>query len=477
MKIFIGRKNELSQLEALSRSGRSTMVVIKGRRRIGKSRLVAEFAKGKTFLSFSGIAPVIGVTVQEQRDIFARQFVAQFRTIPLTFSDWYDAFMHLSEKLTDEPTVILFDEISWMGSEDPTFLPKIKLWWDQMSEKKSNITLILCGSVSTWIHDNIINSTAFFGRISLHLTLGELSLPECSLFLKSRGVRASAYDICKILSITGGVPWYLEQIQPEKTIDESIKGLCFYPSGLLVAEFRLIFHDLFDKRGSIYVKIARSLASGMKDYAKLREELGYGHGGTLSSYLDTLITSGYLTEHKSWSIKTRKPGKKSLFRLSDNYVRFYLKVLEPQLEAIQRNAFENIPLKSISGWTSLMGFQIENMVLNNRWLILNALGIHPQDVVVDNPYNQQTTTKHKGLQIDYLIQTYTNTLYLCECKTTTSEIRVNVTKEIQEKINNLSIPRRHAVCPVLIHLGDISDAVRDSGFFYRIVDIGSFVDY
>ena len=476
MKTFIGRKNELSQLEKLSRSGRSTMVVIKGRRRIGKSRLAAEFAKGKTFLSFAGLAPVSGITAQGQRDIFALQFVAQFRTIPMTFTDWFDALLHVSERLTDEPTVLLLDEISWMGSEDSTFLPKIKLWWDKISEERSNLTLILCGSVSTWIETNIINSTAFFGRISLQLTLKELSLPECSLFLRSRGVAASNYDIFKTLSITGGVPWYLEQIQPEKTLDESIKSLCFEPTGLLVDEFRLIFHDLFDQRGSIYTKIVRALASGMRDYSQLREELSYGHGGTLSPYLNALITSGYVTEHRSWSIKTKKAGKKSLFRLSDNYVRFYLKVIEPQLEKIQQNAFENTPLSGISGWSSLVGLQVENLILNNRSLVLRALGIHPQDVVVDNPYIQRPTTTTEGLQIDYLIQTQTNTLYLCECKTTRSEIRMDVIKQIKKKIETLILPRRHAVIPVLIHLGDVSDNVRDAGFFYRIVDVGTFLE-
>jgi hypothetical protein len=153
-----------------------------------------------------------------------------------------------------------------------------------------------------------------------------------------------------------------------------------------------------------------------------------------------------------------------------------LKVLEPQLEKIQRNSFENIPLSSISGWASLVGFQVENLILNNRWLVLDFLGIHPQDVVADNPYRQRATTNQQGLQIDYLIQTHTNTLYLCECKTTTSEIRIDVIKEIQEKIDNLILPRRHAVCPILIYLGDMSNAVRDSGFFYRVVDIASFLE-
>lgn len=476
MKTFIGRKNELSQLEALSKSGRSTLAVIKGRRRIGKSRLAAEFAKGKIFLSFSGLAPVDGITAQEQRDIFARQFLTQFRSIPMTFTDWFDAFMHLTEKITDEPTVILLDEISWMGSMDPTFLPKIKLWWDSLSEVKANVTLLLCGSVSTWIEDNIINSTAFFGRISLRLTLRELPLPECALFLKSRGIQASTYDIFKILSITGGVPWYLEQIQSEKTIDESIKRLCFSPTGLLVDEFRLIFHDLFDQRGSIYTKIVRSLANGMRDYTQLREELGYGHGGTLSPYLGDLITSGYVTEHKSWSIKTKQAGRKSLYRLSDNYVRFYLKVIEPQLEKIHKNAFEEISLSGIAGWSSFVGLQVENLILNNRACVLKALGIHPQDIVADNPFIQRATKTQEGLQIDYLVQTQTNTLYLCECKTTRNEISTDIIGQVQAKMDKFILPRKHAISPALIYLGDVSDALRDSGFFYRMIDVADFLE-
>ena len=67
----------------------------------------------------------------------------------------------------EEKTVILFDEISWIGDKDPTFLPKLKAWWDMTLQEYPNLMLILCGSVSTWIEKNIINSTAFFGRISL----------------------------------------------------------------------------------------------------------------------------------------------------------------------------------------------------------------------------------------------------------------------------------------------------------------------
>ena len=143
MKPFVGRDNELRRLEDLSKSGRTCLAVIKGRRRIGKSRLAEEFGKNKVFLPFSGLAPVKGVTAQDQRDAFARQLTALFHLPPLTFTDWSDAFAHLSRHLTKKPTVILFDEISWMGSKDPTFTSKLKVWWDLALQNHPSVVLIL----------------------------------------------------------------------------------------------------------------------------------------------------------------------------------------------------------------------------------------------------------------------------------------------------------------------------------------------
>src|SRR3990167_7821808 len=86
--------------------------------------------KEKAFLPFSGLAPVNGVTAQDQRDTFARELAILFNLPPFTFTDWSDAFAHLSIHFTAKPTVILFDEISWIGSKDPTFVSKLKVWWD-----------------------------------------------------------------------------------------------------------------------------------------------------------------------------------------------------------------------------------------------------------------------------------------------------------------------------------------------------------
>jgi AAA+ ATPase superfamily predicted ATPase len=471
MKPFIGRENELKKLNDLSRMGRACLAVIKGRRRIGKSRLAEEFGKDKVFLPFSGLAPVKGVTAQDQRDAFARQISALFHLPPFTFNDWSDGFAHLSRQLNSKPTVVLLDEISWMGFKDPTFTSKLKIWWDLVLQNHPSVILILCSSISTWIDRNIINSTAFFGRVSLYLELTELSIPQCKKFLNLRGFKGSDLDFFKVLSVTGGVPWYLEQIQSHQSADENIKGLCFEKNGLFVHEFDRIFNDLFSSRGEIYKKLITALSQGMKTRAALQQATGYTTSGTLSQYMKALEICGFVSKHPDWSFKTGKIGKQILYRLSDNYLRFYIHYIEPNLTKIEQGAFSDVPLSSLPGWEPMLGFQLENLLLKNRTLLYQALGIHAQDIVIDNPYVQKASGRKKGCQIDYLIQMRSNTLFVCEVKMRRRELGLEVIDEMQKKIDSLSTPKGYGISPVLFHLGPISDALLSSQYFYRMIDI------
>lgn len=474
MKPFVGRDKELRKLQDLSKSGRACIAVIKGRRRIGKSRLAQEFGKGKEFLSFSGLPPTKRVTAQDQRDAFAEQLAALFHLPPLTFNNWSDAFAHLSRLLKKKPTVILFDEISWMGSKDPTFVPKLKVWWDLVLQNHPSVVLIFCSSISTWIDKNIINSTAFFGRISLYLELTELSIPECRKLLTMRGFKGSDLDFFKILSVTGGIPWYLEQIESRQSADENIRRLCFEKDGLLVKEFDRIFNDLFSSRGEIYKKIVSLLSQGMKNRVLLQKKIGYAPSGTLSQYLKALEICGFVSKHPDWSFQTGKAGKSTLYRLADNYIRFYLHYIEPNLAKIEQGAYAEFALSSLPGWEAMLGFQLENLLLKNRPLIYKALGIHAQDILVDNPYAQKSSGRKKGCQIDYLVQTHSNSLFVCEVKMRRKELGLELIDALKTKTASLSVPKGFGISPVLLHLGPVSDALLHSRYFYRIIDIADF---
>lgn len=475
--LFVGREGPLKKLQSLFVKKTASLVVVRGRRRIGKSRLIEEFAKDSRFLLFSGLAPTSKTTAQSQREEFARQLKEQVGIPGLKADDWGDLFAVLSSQVKDGPVIILLDEISWMGSKDPDFLGKLKIAWDTQFNKNSALILVLCGSVSSWIEKNIISSTGFFGRINQKILLDELSLPTCGQMLDLLGFKGSIMEKFMLLSITGGVPWYLELIHPGLPAIENIRELCFEKEGTLFDEFKHIFHDLFGSRGTIYQNIVRQLVAGSSSYQELSNALNYSSGGPLSEYLDDLVLSGYVKKDYTWSLKTGKESRLFRYRLSDNYLRFYLRVIEPNKSKIERGHFSSPSLSQISGWDSMMGFQFENLVLHNRHIIHRALSISPDDIVYDNPFFQRKTAAQEGCQIDYLIQTRFNTLYVCEIKFSKNSITARVIDEVKEKICKLKVPRNFSCIPVLIHINGCSSSLKEKEYFMKEVDFSDVLNH
>ena len=106
-------------------------------------------------------------------------------------------------------------------------------------------------------------------------------------------------------------------------------------------------------------------------------------------------------------------------------------------------------------------------------MVYRALGVHAQDIVMDNPFSQKATRRKKGCQIDYLLQTRSHVLFVCEVKMRRRELGVEVIDSMKSKIESLSVPKGFGIAPVLFHLGPISDVLLRSSYFYRIIDIAN----
>ncbi len=329
---------------------------------------------------------------------------------------------------------------------------------------------MLCGSVSTWIDENILKSTGFLGRISLAFKLKELPLNDCNQFLKQLDDSVSAHEKFKILSITGGVPRYLEEIHPSLSAEENIKRLCFSPKGILFREFNDIFSDLFSKRSDDYKNIVSILVDGSVEYNDICRKLNLSKSGYLSEQLDDLIQSGFISRDYTWHLKSGIESRLSHYRLSDNYLRFYLKYIEKNRGKIESDHFDGRSLASFPGWDTIMSLQFENLVINNRRQIWDLLHIYPEDILSDNPFFQRTTLRAPGCQIDYLIHTRFNTLYVCEIKFSRKEIGASIINDMQQKIQRLKRPKGFSCRPVLIHVNGVMDSVLDSDFFVNIID-------
>jgi hypothetical protein len=214
------------------------------------------------------------------------------------------------------------------------------------------------------------------------------------------------------------------------------------------------------------------LANGAKELKEVQNKLKIKQSGALSEYLEDLIKSGFVERDYTWHISSGKVSILSHFRLSDNYLRFYLKYIEPNLSAIMSNEFETTTLSTLPNWNAIVGLQFENLVLKNRSYIKQALGLKQEDIRSNNPFFQRKTERIPGCQIDYLIQMRSNLLYLCEFKFSQKPIGSEVIDEVKQKIDRLVYPKHYTVLPVLVHVNGIHEETQGRRFFSHIIDFG-----
>lgn len=470
--MFVGREEQLKQLKELWRKSVASLVTCRGRRRIGKSTLIAEFARRNKvrFLKFEGLPPRKGIGNGDQLQAFARQLAEQTRTEYEPLNCWFDAFARLDGLLDQKTkTVVLLDEISWMGSFDLNFSGELKYAWDNRFSKKSKLIMVLCGSVSSWIDKNILKNKGFVGRPSLNMIVPELSMREAYAFWggQRNGSEIDCRDIVDVLSVTGGVPKYLESVDTSAGADENIAKLCFRAGALLVDEFNEIFDDSLDENLAFKKKLLLSLAHGAKTHTELAEDVGMESSGFVTDNLEGLEAAGFIARDEGLNPANGKRCKQAEYRICDNYTRFYLKYIEPHRSLIQKNAYSFISVEQLPGWNSVLGLQFEALVYNNIGLLLKKLDLDRTLLLAAAPYRQRKTAKNEGCQIDLLLQTK-HSIYVVEIKRR-ENIGEEVVAEVREKIRRLKVSRGTNVIPVLVYEGRLSKRVSADGYFSRII--------
>ena len=468
--MFVGRENELNALQALFEKPMPSLVTCRGRRRIGKSTLIEEFARQSKsrMLQLEGIAPQKGMTNADQLKAFCRQLGEQTGSRSLKADSWFEAFRFLDEALPKSGrTVVLLDEISWMGKYDPNFAGELKFAWDRRFKRRSKLILVLCGSVSSWIADNILNNTGFVGRISLDLVLGELPLKDCTRFWGKRVERLAPGEILDVLSVTGGVPKYLEEIRPNLSADENIRRLCFTPSGTLFSDFQSIFSDVFGENATVKKQILLALAEESGSCKEIAERIGVDRGGSLSRNLAELELAGFVSCDAGFNPETGKPARQGRYRVCDNYTRFYLHYIEPNEREIKKNGFKFSSLAMLPGWDKMLGFQFENLVLSNLGTVLPKLNLGNVPVLSAAPYRSSRPSKNKGCQIDLLVQTR-KSVCVVEVKHR-KKIGEEVEDEVAEKIRRLPLRKGISVRTALVYLGELDPVVEGNAYFDAVI--------
>ncbi len=469
--MFVGRQEQLTALSQLWNKRTSSLVTCRGRRRIGKSTLIEEFARrtADCFINIVGLPPRKGMTDLAQRRNFCDELADQIGTEVGTARNWTAAFRSLDEALPSRGrTVVLLDEISWMGAHNPDFAGYLKTAWDKRLKKHDNLVLVLCGSVSSWIAENILDSTGFVGRDSLDLDIGELSLAESVSMLGLAGRRLSSREVFDILSITGGVPKYLEEIRPEWSVEENVRQLCFMSRGTLFREFDETFSDVFGRRASSRGRALRHLSEGPLSVAEIAKAMRKTPNGKLSKVLKDLEYAGFVAKDSGLNPQTGEPLRMERYRIKDNYTRFYLRHVAPRRQAIARGLFKFSSLEQLQGWSAMLGLQFENLILNHVEDLFPHLGLERSLVLSAAPYRRQAGKGVKGCQSDRLIQT--ERMALVGEIQRRKEIGHGIIDDVKAKVDALEVSKNLSVRTALVYDGTLSPAVEADRYFDFIVN-------
>ena len=473
--LFYGREDQIADLNRLWGKRTSSFVTCRGRRRIGKSTLIERFAEisGAQFVKIEGLRPEKNLNNGAELAHFADQLSATSRKEFDPPSSWLRAFLQLDSIIKDgKRTVVLLDEISWMGHYDPKFAGTLKTAWDNHLKKHPRLILVVCGSVSSWIKENIIDDGAFYGRRSLDIIVPELPLAECIKFWGKAADRMALREIIDVLSVTGGVPRYLEELSVSLSADENIRGMAFRPKSILRADFDEMFQDVITKQPTQCARIIRLLVSDSMTAAEIAGKLDIDRNGNINKALAQLEEAGLIALDEGKNPETGENLREKRYRLKDNYCRFYLKYIEPEKSVIDKGQYELGTLEQLDGWEGVKGLAFENLVVNNFASLRPHLGIGKSTITSVAPYRRAGSRDgtREGVQVDLLLQTK-RTMYLIEVKRQ-GHIGREVINEMEEKVRKLPCRKGMSIRTALVYDGELAPIVEADGYFDAVIPFG-----
>ena len=431
---IIGRKSEIAELTRRYHSGRAEFVAVYGRRRVGKTFLINELFHDNLVFHHTGLSPYDRqrkVTLKDQLQNFHYSLIRQGMDNASRPQSWLEAFFQLECFLEtcDNGTrqVVFIDELPWMDTARSGFLTALEAFWNGWGSTRRNLMLIVCGSATSWMLDSLINNKGgLYGRLTCELKLSPFCLKECEDFYQSRGIRFSRPNVIQAYMIMGGIPYYMNLLNPTCSLAQNVDALFFAQRAKLGDEFERPCRSTFD-HSEESMRIIRCLATRHAGYtrAELAQRTGLSPNGEFSKMLKALIGSDFVARYVPFGSSAREEH----YRLSDPFCWFWLHFKESKLvkqtDYWQRHLHES----ELIAWR---GLAFEEVCLLHVPQIKQALGIRSV-ASEESAFSTRGSGPDDGLQIDLLINRADDVVNLCEMKF--CQTPFTVTKAYHQKLS------------------------------------------
>lgn len=330
--MFFGRTEELKLLEKRYQKGKFECIVMYGRRRVGKTELIKEFCKDKPTIFFSAL----NASAQENLESLSKEIYAYKNPNSVNgpvFQNYESAFNEITSISREERVVFIIDEYPYLAKAEESISSRLQHLIDHVWQQ-GQIFLILCGSSMSFMENQVLGyESPLYGRRTAQLKIKALSYKEITEFHPNLSNEEQAL----IYGITGGIPHYINKLEIEEDIDEALLENLFDTASYLYEEpENLLKQEL--REPAIYNSIISAIAGGASRANEISTKAGL-ESGPCAKYMKVLVDLGIVIRETPI---TEKEGRKTIYRIGDNFFRFWYRFVAPNKSAISVGRFSSI---------------------------------------------------------------------------------------------------------------------------------------
>ena len=464
---FVGRYAEVAKLQEIGGGEESQILVVFGRRRVGKTELLEQTFRERNIIKIEGIQ---GLPQEEQLASALRQlseYLGDPLTAKLKLDSWSEFFQILHDKIpSSAPYTLYLEEVQWLANYDHRLIAELKYVWDNFLRHKPGFLLILCGSAPSFMLTEVLRSKALYNRSQHQLHLKPFSLKESAVFMGPRYQKSQVLDAQLTV---GGIPEYLQYLKTDTSVMVALCKHSFLRDSFFCTEYERTFTSSL-AGNKHYKKIVELLSKNkFLTRGQLVKGLGRTSGGDVTELLEDLILCGFIERYHPFHLST--PSKLARYRIADCYLQFFYKFIKPILPQVENGSFDRDPVSALNrrSFDTWLGFAFERLCLQYERRIARLLefsGIHYR---CGTFFNRGTNRQDPGFQWDLAFDRDDRVLTLCEIKYQRSPVTEAVISEFERKLALLPVTSHKAVQRVLIASAGASRTLHDSGYFDRII--------
>ena len=426
MKRFVDREQEMETLQSEYNRDGSALVVLYGRRRVGKTTLISEFIKDKNALFF-----LASEEAEAQNRNAFKEKVAEFIDSDLLRSadikSWDVLFKSVMDTPFESKPVIVLDEFQYLGKANHAFPSVFQRIWEEILKDKS-VMVILCGSlISMMESQTLAYGSPLYGRRTAQIRLQQIPFSYYHDFFPGKSRR----ELIEMYAVTGGVPKYIELFSESRDIYSAIQKCVLNRSGYLYDEPHFLLQQEVTEVGS-YFSIIKAIAAGNSKLSAISAVLEIKATG-LTKYLKTLIDLDILEREVPITEDNPEKSKRGLYKIKDNYLRFWFAFVYPNMSFIE-SGHSRVVMNKIkkSLVPNHIAFVYEDVCKERMWE-LNADNVWSFNFTKLGRYwDAKTEIDIAALDLEG------KNLILGECKYWQEPVGVNVLRDLEAKTDSVA---------------------------------------